>query len=163
MKILFATTHHYLPQIAGGSESSTHDLCLSLQERGIACGVLADLAANHDSTWLKNRVKAKLTGKAYPADHSLGYPVYRGYEAVNGVREVCARFQPDIAIIQVGTLLLLADAFLHNGIKTVVYLRGVEFHEHGGEHKARPLLNYLANSQFTADTFQNAFGLGAKV
>ncbi|MDD5273246.1 MAG: glycosyltransferase [Methylovulum sp.] len=163
MKILFATTHYYLPQNAGGSESLTHDLCLSLKDKGIDCGVLADLSAAKDLIWLKNRIKNKLSGQACPADYGFGYPVYRGWDPVNGVKEVCASFRPDIAVALAGKPLLLADAFLHNSIKTVVYLQDVDFHRHGGEYKAHPLLHYLANSQFTADAFQKAFGFEVKV
>jgi glycosyltransferase involved in cell wall biosynthesis len=162
MKILFATNHFYLPQSAGGSESSTHDLCTSLKIKSIDCAVLADLGAT-GLTWLRNRIKSKLTFKKYPPDNTLGYSVFRGWNPINGVKEVIASFNPTIAVVQAGRPLLLANAFIQNGIPTIVYLRDVEFHTHGGQYTYHPLLYFLANSQFTARSFENTFGMKAKV
>lgn len=163
MKVLFATTHSYLPQTAGGSESLTHDLCLSLKEQGIDCAVLAELAPTKDAVWLKGRIKAQLTAKAYPADHRFGYPVYRGWGAPEGVKEVCGGFRPDLVVIQAGVPLLFVGPLLMANIKTVVYLHDVGFHKHGGQYKPEPLLSFLANSQFTADAFKQNSGLTARV
>src|SRR3546814_12006849 len=52
MKILFATGHGYLPQRVGGSETSSHELILALQEQGDRCAVLSALPAN---AWLALR------------------------------------------------------------------------------------------------------------
>lgn len=162
MKILFATNHFYLPQSAGGPESSTHDLCISLIDNSIKCGVMSDLAPK-DLIWLKNRIKSKLTSKAYPSANKFGYPVFRGWNPINGVKEVSDTFQLGIAVIQAGQPLLLSNAFIKNGIKAIVYIRDVEFHTRGGEYKSHPLFHYIANSQFTADTFKKRFGFSAKV
>src|SRR3546814_16284686 len=60
LRILFATGHGYLPQRVGGSETSSHELILALQEQGHHCAVLSALQGNG---WLafSNRVAMKLT------------------------------------------------------------------------------------------------------
>ncbi|WP_434150775.1 glycosyltransferase [Methylocaldum gracile subsp. desertum] len=162
MKLLFATNHFYPPQSAGGSESSTHDLCISLKRKSINCAVLADLGST-GLTWLRNRIKSKITSKKYPDDNTLGYPVFRGWNPIEGVDEVIESFNPNVAVIQAGQPLLLANAFIQNGIPTVVYLRDVAFDKHGGDYKSHPLLHFLANSQFTAKAFERFSSLEAKV
>ncbi|MDD5271504.1 MAG: hypothetical protein PHU14_02175 [Methylovulum sp.] len=150
MRILFATTNPYPPQTAGGSESSTHDLCLSLIGRGIECAVLAD--------------QADTAPDGYRADYGMGYPVYRGRDPAKGVKPVYDLFGADVVVIQAGKPLLLIGECLRHGIRAVVYIRNIEFHWHGGgEYVAHPLLSYVANSRFTADTFKKAFGIAAKV
>ena len=52
--------------------------------------------------------------------------------------------------------------FIEHGMKTVVYLRDVEFHLHGGQYFEHKLLSYVANSQFTANAFAQKFHLSAK-
>ena len=162
MNILFATNNFYIPQSAGGSESSTHDLCNLLNQRQIKCAVLSDLKSE-GMTYLKNRVKAKVLSKNFPSDNFLGYPVYRGWDPSLGVKEVVNSFKPDFAVIQAGKPILLADEFIKNNIKTIIYLRDVEFHNHGGTYTSNPLLNFIANSEFTAKTFKEAFNIQAKV
>ena len=44
MKILFLSANRYIPQMFGGSQSSTHDLCRGLMGRGHSVTVLAALA-----------------------------------------------------------------------------------------------------------------------
>src|SRR5712692_2433323 len=43
LRILFITDHTYPPQRVGGAESSTHDLALTLKERGVEVAVLATI------------------------------------------------------------------------------------------------------------------------
>jgi glycosyltransferase involved in cell wall biosynthesis len=161
MNILFATNHVYLPQKAGGSESSTHDLCISLKSL-FNCGVFCSLQSG-DFLWLKNRFKSRVLAKKYPGDVFHGYSVFRGWNPIDGVEEICDSFKPDVVVVQAGKPFILAQAFLNHNVKTVVYIRDVEFHEHGGEYKHHPLLSFIANSKFTADSFQDKFGLKAKV
>lgn len=163
MKILFATNQSHIPQSAGGSESSTHDLCIALNELGIETAVLATLVGNKDKTWLKNRIKNKFTGNDFPIDRSLGYKVFRGWNVVNGAKLVVERFHPNIVVIQAVRPLALANKLVDTDIKIIIYLRDVEFHTHGGEYKPHRNLKFIANSQFTANEFFKNFGLKAKV
>jgi glycosyltransferase involved in cell wall biosynthesis len=162
MKILFATKRFYLPQATGGSESSTHDLCLALLAKNHQCAVLAELKGK-GLIWAKNRFIARLVNKKFIADHALGYPVFRGWNVENGAAEVFYSFKPDIVVIQAGQPLLIAEKFLNIGAKTIVYLRDVEFSDHGGHYQEKPNLSFIANSQYTAKMFEDEFKLTAKV
>lgn len=161
MRILFGTGHSYLPQRAGGSESSTHDLCKELQKQRIEPAVLASV---EPEGWLglRNRLERKLfRSRNFPMDRSMGYPVFRGWHPEQGVAEVVARFRPDVAILQAGNPLQLAKPLLDQGVPTIVYLRDTLFRELGGDVSALPKLRYIANSNYTASRFKAEFGLSA--
>ncbi len=163
MKILFATNLSHIPQSSGGSQSSTHDLCIALINRGIHPAVLAALEGNKDIIWIKNRIKAKISKDFFPSDNVMGYPVYRGWHVVGGVDNVIKKNHPNVAIIQSNNPLSLASKFIKKKIKTVIYLRDVEFGAHQKNYQDYPSLKFIANSQFVADTFLKKFGLDAKV
>lgn len=160
LKILFATTHSYIPQRAGGSESSTHDLCKLLIEKGFSCAVLADLLPG-DRLWNNNRRMAKKCNHQFPVDFEMGYPVFRGPHPIDGVHEIAATFKPDAVIVQAGLPLTTARAFRLKNIPTIIYIRDVEFHEHGGDYNNFPGLYFFANSKFTAERFYEKFNLSA--
>lgn len=161
MRILFGTGHSYLPQRAGGSESSTHDLCKELQKQGIEPAVLASV---EPEGWigLRNRLERKiLRNRSFPMDRIMGYPVFRGWHPERGVAEAVARFKPDVAILQAGKPLVLAKPLLDQKVPTIVYLRDTLFRELGGEVADLPRLRYIANSNYTASRFKADFGLSA--
>lgn len=161
MRILFGTGHSYLPQRAGGSEASTHDLCKELQKQGIEPAVLASV---EPEGWLglRNRLERKIIrSRNFPMDRTMGYPVFRGWHPEQGVAEVVARFGPDVAILQAGNPLMLAKPLLDQKIPTIVYLRDTLFRELGGEVSDLPKLRYIANSGYTASRFNAEFGLEA--
>jgi len=164
MKFLFVTSKPYIPQTAGGSVFLAHDLCCEIQLKGEDdCAVLASLTARKDKTWAINRIKSKITNQSHPFDNSLNYRVYRGWDAAEGISEVVKNYQPDVAIILAGAPVTLSNEFIRHGIKTVVYLMDVEFDVHGGDYKPDPLLYFLSNSQFTADTFYEQFKIKSDV
>lgn len=157
LKILFATGHGYLPQRVGGSETSSHELILALQERGHRCAVLSALQGNG---WLafRNRVIMKLTRRGLVADRLPGYRVHRAWFPDRHVAKALARERPDVVLVQSGAPLRMAKALQAVGARTVVYLRDVEFHELGGEPAELEGIIYLANSRFVADKFCAAYG-----
>lgn len=151
LRVLFASTHAYLPQRAGGIESSTHDLCVELSRLRDEPAVLARL---DPAGWLAlvNRLRRKLPfGPTFPADRRMGYPVYRGWTPLKGAPEAVRRVQPDVVVVQGSGPVPLARAFLELEVPTVLYLRDVEFDRLGGELPADPRLMVLANSKFTAE------------
>ncbi len=163
MRILFGTGHSYLPQRAGGSESSTHDLCVELQKQGIEPAVLASVEAKG---WLgvRNRVTRRLfSQQKFPMDRTMGYPVFRGWAPENGIDEVIRRFRPDAAILQAGKPLEFASLLLAQAIPTIVYLRDTLFEKLGGDVEQLPRLRYIANSQFTASAFEKRYGIKVPV
>lgn len=156
--------HIYMPQCVGGSECSTHDLCIYLLRQCVPVAVLAALQPG-DLVWVRNRLSAKLSNqKKIPRDQILGYPVYRGWHPSEGVQEVIREFQPDVAIMQFGEPMKLAYKFLEAGIPSVVYLRVVDFDHLGGSITPRQAgLRFIANSGFIADKFECEFGIKPEV
>jgi glycosyltransferase involved in cell wall biosynthesis len=163
MRILFGTGHSYLPQRSGGSESSTHDLCIEMLKQGIEPAVLAGIEPG-GRLGLRNRLMRKLfRSHSFPMDRAMGYPVYRGWYPEKGVGEVTTRFRPDVAILQAGNPLQFANLLMELGIPSILYLRDTLFNKLGGEVEEFPRLRFIANSQYTADRFQDRYGLAAPV
>lgn len=162
MRILFATDTIYLPQRAGGTESSVHDLCIELQKRHISVAVLSALKSG-DTLYVRNRIKYKLHKSIdFPIDTDMGYPAFRGWTPVEGVNEVLRRFKPTVVITQ-GNFFNLANAFLNAKVPTILYLRNAIFEQMHAMGQLSDGIGYLANSQFMADKFERKFGIKATV
>lgn len=150
LRVLFASTHTYLPQRAGGIESNTHDLCIELSGAGDEPAVLARL---DPAGWLAfvNRLRRKLPfGPEFPTDRRMGYPVYRGWNPLEGAPEAVRRARPDVVVVQGTGPVPLTRAFLELDVPTVLYIHDVEFDRLGGEPPGDARLLVLANSEFTA-------------
>lgn len=162
MRILFANAHYYLPQYVGGLQSSTHELALELKRRGHDVGVLANLIGN-DLTGLRSRLARKLFRQEASADYALGYPVYRTWFAWDAAEYVMEKMRPDVVVIQPRQTVRLGLEFQRLGAPVVVYLRDVEFHDHGGSLRDLQQASFVANSEFTALQHFSAFGIRATV
>ncbi len=160
MNVLFATTGAYLPQCLGGSEWSTHYLCLGLLAAGDNVGLICHL---HNSGWLAvtNRIKRRITGKKFPIDHRMGYPVFRGWGPRNGVYDAAKSINAD-AIVIVGTApdpCELAREARRTGLPVFYQIRDIEFSKHGNGLGNLDGVKYIANSAFTSDVFFREFGI----
>jgi glycosyltransferase involved in cell wall biosynthesis len=158
MKIAFASAHPYLPQIAGGSQSNTDEMALELMERGHEVVVLAGLTKEG---WIgaRNQLMMKVSGRRAIRDTGQGYPVYRSWFAWEGAAEVAKAERPDIVVAQSGRILRVAGAFREVGVPVAIYLHNVEFDDHGEPMDRFRDAPFLANSQFTADKYHQAFGI----
>jgi glycosyltransferase involved in cell wall biosynthesis len=151
MKILFATNHAYLPHRVGGSESSTHDLCLSLRERGVQVAVLCGTSPS---------LGARLSrGDRIRRDDVASYPVFRSRTPALAVAELARGMRPNIAVIQAGRPLLLAERFVAAGVPTVVYLRDALFNDLGGSVRSLEGVAYAATSRDLGRRFAATFGI----
>jgi hypothetical protein len=65
MNLLFAMDHYYLPQFSSGVQSSTHELALHLQTKGVTVSVLANLIGN-DWVGFRSRAEMKLLNRKAP-------------------------------------------------------------------------------------------------
>lgn len=162
MRLLFATNHAYLPQRVGGAEFSTHDLCRALQRRGVEVAVLTALVPE-GSLHFRNRVARRLLGRQASADRSQGHVVYRAPKPVDALVETLRRFAPDVAILHPDKAADLHAALRDARQPTLVYLRDIEFHRLGFVPALTPGVGFVANSRFTADAAQRAFGIEAAV
>lgn len=159
MRVLFATNHAYLPDRVGGSEQSTHDLCLTLQERGVQVGVMSALlprafpATQRRLAWL---LGAK---SGFARDDPFGYPVFRCKQPVEAVRAVVDAFGPSVTVLQAGRPLALFDRFAALDVPCAVYLRDAFFGDLGGAVVQGRGVRYLATSHDLALRFATAFGI----
>jgi glycosyltransferase involved in cell wall biosynthesis len=154
MRVLFVSTYPHLPDIVGGLQTTTHDLCLAIRALGAEAAVLCGQAANTASD----------TGAHITHDEHLGYPVMRSHRPAQALPAAVARFDADVIVVQSGTTLApLVLAALDTGRPTAVYLHNVETSQLGGHLVADPSLCYLANSAFTAQRWQALYGLDCAV
>jgi glycosyltransferase involved in cell wall biosynthesis len=165
MRLLFVSDHAYLPQRVGGTKSSTHELCLSLRERGHAVGVLCHPGPERDALWLYHRIAHRVFGPGRPVpDRVLRYPVWRRHDLDgSAIRLVTARFRADAVVVQAERPVPLIEAALGTGLPVFVYLRDVELHKLAAPLPANARIRYIANSAFTARRYREAFGLDAVV
>jgi glycosyltransferase involved in cell wall biosynthesis len=166
MRILMVTGQSYRPQRVGGSESSTHELAISLLRAGHQVAVLSDLES-WGPLFEANRRSSRASGHGFPADTGVGYPVFRGLLETSGfaagLKEARAAFRPDVVACQSGQPLRWARECAGAGLPVLVYLRDVEFERLGEDPGRVPRASYVANSAFTARRFEQAFGIRSTV
>lgn len=162
MRVAFAGGNGYPPEAAGGVQSSTDHLARGLMARGHAPAVLAPL---YGAGWfgLKARARLKLGRGGLVADRAQGYPVHRAWFPQEQVGAFVRAVRPDVAVVQCHGTVPLAQAFAAEGVALVIYLRNVEFHELGGDPASLRGARFIANSDFTARTYRDRFGIEAVV
>ncbi|WP_372732364.1 glycosyltransferase [Novosphingobium sp.] len=160
MRIILATAHPYIPQIAGGAQSNMHEMAITLIQRGHQVSVVAGLTGD-GLLGIKARIALKL-GRAFHVDHRLGYPVIRTWFPWDAVESISAYAKPDIVIAQSGFPARLSEAFRSIGIPTVIHLHNVEADDLVGV-SASSADAFLANSQFTAARAAAQYGIRSTV
>lgn len=136
MKLLFVTSHRFLPARVGGAESSTHDLASALQSAGHEVAVLA----RGEST--ENSVTSTY-------DLVMGYPVWRLQAPLEHIAPVAVHFGADWIV---GGHELAAHTEVLNGLdgSTCIYLRDVEFGPAAWRMSQLHRCAMVANSSFVA-------------
>lgn len=154
MRLLFVSTYPHLPEIIGGLQTTTHDLCLALQDMGASVAVLCGLK--------EHRTEG---GDLLPQrDEQLGYTVLRVPSPNQALGMVAASWEPTAIIVQSGTVLLpTIISALETGRPTAVYLHNVEVHQLGGTLYPDPALLYIANSHFSANRWRALCGIDSIV
>lgn len=161
MRVLFASSYPHLPDITGGLQTTTHDLCLAIRAMGVETAVLC-------GQWPADLPAEPAAGPGAPTaltlDESLGYPAWRSPQPALALAQAASAFEADIIVVQNGTSLTpMVLASLDTGRPTAVYLHNVETHQLGGHLAADPSLLYLANSAFTAQRWKALYGLDCAV
>jgi glycosyltransferase involved in cell wall biosynthesis len=158
MKILMCSAQTFIPQTAGGAQTSTDELARELIARGDDVAILAGLDG---SGWLglRNRWLIKLGVRRAPVDGTLGYPAYRTWFPFKAIDEVVDRFRPNVALLPTWQAMDLARGLTRRGVPVVIYLRDVEFGDLGGDLRELQGVRYIANSSFTAGAYRAAFGI----
>lgn len=157
MRVLFTCGLGYLPQRSGGAQSSTDQLANALKRSGHEPAVLTALEPGGRLVW-RSKLQRKLTGRTFSCDHVLGYPVFRAWNPTN-TAEVVRRFRPDVAVVQNGFMVPIAESLQKEGVPIVLYFRNVEFGEMGGKLEAISPTACISNSYFTARRYTDAYGI----
>ena len=154
MRVLLVSEHPHLPDIRGGLQTTTHDLCLAMQLAGAEAAVLCGLNKGDPSAW----------SQPMRGDESLGYLCLRAASIAQALPLAAAAWSPDIIVVQSSvSLTTMVLASLRTGRPTAVYLHNVEPHQLGGNLMPDPSLLYLSNSEFTARRWQALYGIHSAV
>jgi len=100
MRILFINDRPYLPQVTGGLQWNTHELCMALGRRDIKSAVLCEVTPV-GNVGLTNRIKRRL--KVFgdtPSDNIMGYTCFRGWDPIKAVVNIAKKWRPDVVIVQ---------------------------------------------------------------
>lgn len=164
MRILFVNGQAFLPQLIGGVETSTLDLCLTLHAQGHDPALLCGLR-HGGGLWLMNRIKGRLLNQHAPRDTYQGLRVHRSWNLHEGLAEVLQRERPDVVVVQ-GALLNSYEAAaesLRLGYPTVYYV-----HDAALLLGDKPLpdlagAGWIVNSAFTAGVLQKRFAVPSTI
>jgi glycosyltransferase involved in cell wall biosynthesis len=155
MRVLFVSSDPHLPQITGGLQTTTHDLCLSIREMGAEAAVLCGQALEP-----QDANAAALT----TSDEHLGYLVMRSPRPAHDLALAAAAWAADAIVVQSGSgLATMVLASLNTGRATALYLHNVEISQLGGNLSPDPAFLFLANSSFTAQRWQSLYGIHCEV
>jgi hypothetical protein len=153
MRVLFVSDYPHLPDVRGGLQTTTHDLCLAIGLVGAQAAVLCGID--------EHGVPGTGTARS---DDALGYLCMRTAAPREALPLVAAAWDASAIVVQSGTALTaMVLASLNTGRATAVYLHNVEVHQLGGMLIPAPDLLYLANSQFTADRWRTLCGVQCEV
>ena len=161
MRILFTLGTAYLPQRSGGAQSSTKQLVEGLTAEGHDVAVMSRLTGG-GWTEISSRFKRRLGRSRFSRDTLAGHTVYRAWDPTD-VTEVVHHFRPDVAVVQNGNTIPIAQSLQAHGVPVVLYFRNVEFEELEGSPADLPGALFVANSNFTADRHKKAFGVTSTV
>lgn len=154
MRVLFVSDYPHLPDIKGGLQTTTHDLCLSIGLAGAEAAVLCGLDEHGSGD----------TAVPMRGDETLGYLCLRAAAPVQALSLAAAAWDATAIVVQSGTALApMVLASLGTGRPTAVYLHNVETHQLRGTLIPDPSLLYLANSDFTAQRWRALCGLSCEV
>jgi glycosyltransferase involved in cell wall biosynthesis len=157
-RIMFASTVHYLPELTGGIESTTHEMCHALMARGCEVAVFSRTRRMSRFAW-KARFNRSIGRAALARDRTLGYPVYRTRTPLAAVDAACKAFAPTLAVVQSGAIVPLAREFASRGVPTVVFLHNLTYSQMGGDFFSHPRVSYATVSEFMASALKEKLGI----
>jgi glycosyltransferase involved in cell wall biosynthesis len=151
LRILFVNQQPYLPQQLGGVEQTTFELVKHLARSGHESAVMCGMN-RHDAVWLRNRLRAKVSGRAFPQERYRGTRVYRGYDLSTGLGEVLGDFAPDALVIAGNSAISfpLAAQAAGSGLPCAYYAHDIKTLRNLSNPELLDGLALIANSRFTA-------------
>lgn len=158
IKILLATNHTYPPQRVGGSESSIHNLCMTLPNFGFDVGVYCCWSIKGPQGW-RYFLRSNFSSGGLINDNDFEYPVFRSRPSGKCVSDVISEFEPDLVIVNAGYPIRLADEFIERDIPTIVYIRDAHFGNLGGQIRNHPIIRYITTSRDLSLKFEKFCGI----
>ncbi len=165
LKVLFATAHPHLPQIAGGLQSSTQETMRLLTERGHETRLLCGLTGA-GILGLRHRLTLKLRHRRTGIDRATGQVTYRVWHSADpaALTEVRDHFHPDVVVAQGGGAVRLAGVCGALDLPALIHFRNVEF---AGLRDAVAALDpatiFISNSSFTRARARADLGVDSRV
>ena len=160
MRVLFVSDYPHLPDIKGGLQTTTHDLCLAMGVMGVEVAVLCGISKLDEPD---NAAAADIAKQSF-SDESLGYLCMRATSPAAALPLAAAAWNASVIVVQSGMAVSrMVLASLQTGRATAVYLHNVETHQLGGSLVPDPSLLFLANSAFTAVRWRALCGLHCHV
>lgn len=153
MKVLFITSHSYIPQFFGGSEVSTDQLIRFIKQKNHDSVVLCKIKYKNDLRGLLYRCAERLSASKCIRDTVSDYFVYRSSQPMANIPYVIEKESPTVAVIQSGEQLFALQKCSECNIPTIVYLRDVNFAFSHESIKQFPEVLFVANSAYTASEF----------
>jgi glycosyltransferase involved in cell wall biosynthesis len=140
-----------MPQLLGGIETTTFDLCVQLARMGHEAAVMCELR-RLDRVWLANRIMSRLTRRTFPPDRFQGTRVYRGYGPQTALAEVIGDFRPDDLVVPGGSdgAFALAHQCATTGVPTVFYFHELVSVRKLSDFSALEGIPLISNSAYTA-------------
>lgn len=149
MRLLFVTGYGHLPDVVGGMQTATDDLCHLLCERGVEIMLLCALPQD---------------GKPAPEPAGLPYRLLRVADPIAALPLVAAAYDADAIVTLTSPILApLLMAAMETGRRTAVYIHNLEIHQLGFPLMNHPALLYIANSPYTAARLRAMAGIEAVV
>ena len=158
MKILIVSGKPHIPQRSGGVPSSTHELAVEMWKRGHLVSVLCGLASNGVGD-----LYVRALQKAFSRDLVAGYPTYRRWDVLGSIDTILKEVSPDLAIVQIGQTVVLAQAIVQRGVPVLMYLHNVDIDDLGADPRSLTNTRFIANSTFTAGRYKALFNIDSVV
>jgi len=158
MNILFVTAQPSTPQMMGGLQSSVDELALHLAQNGHKVSLLCSLMGS-GILGIRGRLIMKLLRHKAACDTVVGYPVWRSWFPWESLSWVAKKTKPDLIVVLARQPVRMALAAKRAGIPVLMMLQDVVFKDHGGPFSELGAVSCVANSQFTADRYHQAFGV----
>lgn len=137
-----------------------HGLCRAFEERGAEVAVFSRWSPLESGAGPYLSYALANPSRRIVRDEPFGYPIFRARRPVTAaVPEAIRASRPDVAIVNAGKPVALAERFVAQGMPTVVYIRDAFFDKLGGRPRNHPLLRYVAVSNEIARRFDQAFGI----
>jgi glycosyltransferase involved in cell wall biosynthesis len=165
MRVLFINSYPYLPQLFGGVETSTFQLCRQIEAAGHRTAVMSGINRS-GWVWLRNSIARRLTRALFPRDTYRGMCVYRGYDHSAGFGEVIADFRPDAIVVSGGTdgtLPMAAKLLAQYAVPTFHYFHDIASVRRLSKPPNLTGLGFFANSRYTADEVEKLLGVHSTV